>query len=940
MKIVSKKIINEEKKYWDISIPKTHNYVLSNGCVVHNTGVGYSVQKHHIEKLPEIRKPKSGKTRRYLIGDSIEGWADSIKILFKSYFGVKSSIPVFDYSDIRPKGAELVTSGGKAPGPQPLKDCMHNIQSILDNKNDGEKLEPIEVHDIICHIADSVLAGGIRRAALISLFSADDNEMLSAKTGSWWEKNPQRGRANNSAVLLRHRITKEVFLDLWKRIELSNAGEPGIFFTNDKDWGTNPCAEIALRPYGFCNLTEINVSDLETQEEFNQRAKAASFIGTLQAAYVDFHYLRDVWKRTAEKDSLLGVSMTGIGSGSVLKLNMEEAAKVVVEENNRVSELLNIKPAARTTTVKPSGCRPHYSLVTTNDGIYTLDELFVDHNENEQWSDFKNENVKVIQDNTINKITKTFNNGKSKIYGIKLEGQILLESTENHPWFVSKNYDRKKYTDINDFIPTNELKEGDIIEIKLGVYDKEEELELNKINMFQYKMKHNTEIDINQPDKMDNDLAWLIGYLWGNGSFSEHKYRLRFIDQHLYNIKKVKRILKEKFNVIPNIIKLEDRDAYELYINSIQLYHWFASQGIHKYSNGGIDVIPLAIRRSSWKNIVSFIAGFSDADGSIVKKENNKRTVIISQSHKSRFARHLQDVALSVGIHFNHSYNKEGKNHQKNKDIILLSSTSFSLKRAIDVFEQNSEKSKHKHIELTFIHNENGSPNQILGKVKKIEYLREDETYDVEVENDHWFYGGAVKTHNTASLVLGTSSGIHAWHNDYYIRRIRVGKNEPIYTYLSIYHPELLEDEYFRPHDTAVISIPQHAPEGSIMRDESPLNMLERVKRVHSEWIKPGHNSGYNTHNVSATVSLKPEEWKKVGEWMWENRDNYSGLSVLPFSDHTYKQAPFEDCDKQTYDELYKYLKDIDLTKVVELKDNTNLSGEIACSGPTGCEIV
>ena len=176
------------------------------------TGVGYSVQKHHVEKLPEIQKPNSKRTRRFLIADSIEGWADSVKALMRSYFQGGSKIR-FDFSDIRPKGSRLLTSGGKAPGAQPLKECLLKVEGILSEKEDGEQLSTIEVHDIVCHIADAVLAGGIRRAALISLFSADDDEMLAAKTGNWWEKNPQRGRANNSVVLMRHRITKEYFID-------------------------------------------------------------------------------------------------------------------------------------------------------------------------------------------------------------------------------------------------------------------------------------------------------------------------------------------------------------------------------------------------------------------------------------------------------------------------------------------------------------------------------------------------------------------------------------------------------------------------------------------------------------------------------------------------------------------------------------------------------
>jgi len=303
--------------------------------------------------------------------------------------------------------------------------------------------------------------------------------------------------------------------------------------------------EIALRPNQFCNLCEVNASDLESQEDFEERVKAASFIGTLQAGYTDFHYLRDVWKKTTEKEALIGVGMTGIGSGVVLEYDMKKAAKVVKEENERVAGLIGINKSARTTTVKPSG---------------------------------------------------------------------------------------------------------------------------------------------------------------------------------------------------------------------------------------------------------------------------------------------------------------------------------------------------------------------------------------------------------TSSLVLGTSSGIHAWHNDYYVRRIRVGKNESIYMYLYINHPELIEDEFFRPHDTAVISIPQKAPEGSILRTESVFQILERVKKVSQEWVKGGHRSGSNTHNVSATISVKEDEWRTVGDWMWDNKDFYNGLSVLPYSNHTYTQAPFEDCTKEKYEELMKSLNNIDLTKVIELDDNTNLSGEIACSNGQ-CEI-
>lgn len=205
------------------------------------TGVGYSVQKHHIEKLPEIQKPL--KESKFLIGDSIEGWSDAVKQLMKAYFGITKIKPRFDYSDIRHKGTRLITAGGKAPGPEPLRICLTKIESILNEKENGSKLTTFEVHRICCLIADAVLAGGIRRAALISLFSFDDKVMATCKHGNWWERYPELGRANNSVSILRNRVKEEEFKKIWQTVIDSGSGEPGIYFTNDPEYGTNPLIE-------------------------------------------------------------------------------------------------------------------------------------------------------------------------------------------------------------------------------------------------------------------------------------------------------------------------------------------------------------------------------------------------------------------------------------------------------------------------------------------------------------------------------------------------------------------------------------------------------------------------------------------------------------------------------------------------------------------------
>jgi hypothetical protein len=269
--------------------------------------------------------------------------------------------------------------------------------------------------------------------------------MLSCKIGDWYIRNPQRGRANNSAVILRHKITKSKFHHLWERMKASKAGEPGIYFTNDMDWGTNPCAEISLRSNQFCNLTEINMSSVNGQEDFNQRAKAAAFIGTLQGGYTDFHYLRDVWARTTEKDALLGVSMTGIASKGNLLLDYSSATHVVNDENKRVAEIIGINPAARTTSVKPAGCQIPSTKIRTTDGDMSLYDIFKKNgielndklNEYREWYDV-NTDIKVYDDNgNENSITKLFINGTEETVKFTMEDGSIIECTPHHKFMMS-----------------------------------------------------------------------------------------------------------------------------------------------------------------------------------------------------------------------------------------------------------------------------------------------------------------------------------------------------------------------------------------------------------------------------------------------------------------------------------------------------------------------
>lgn len=513
------------------------------------SGIGYSVQFQHITELPPLKQP--GPDRRYIVQDSVIGWADAVDALVKAFF-YGAPYPVFDFSEIRPAGTLLVTSGGRAPGPAKLQQALERVSTVFWEALDFQGiLSPINVHDIACHIAECVVSGGIRRSAMIALFSPDDTDMLNAKVGPWWEHSPQRAMANNSAVLLRGDEQDEVlFNKIFDTLAASGSGEPGFFWTYDRELGTNPCAEISLRDMQFCNLTTINVGDVETQEDLDWRAWSAAVIGTIQATFTDFHYLDPGWKATTERDRLLGVSMTGIASGKVLELDMVRAADKAKQANALISQLLGIAPAARVTTVKPEG---------------------------------------------------------------------------------------------------------------------------------------------------------------------------------------------------------------------------------------------------------------------------------------------------------------------------------------------------------------------------------------------------------TASLVVNASSGIHAWHAPYYIRRMRFYKTEPVAQYLLSKLPYRQEHDpqfVFPLEDLVgddaqiVLSVPLRAPEGALTRnDETALKLLDRVARVTEDWIRPGYRSGANLNNVSTTVSVRPEEWEQVRQWLWRNRHTYSGMAVLPYDGGTYTQAPFQEITEDFYHLLASQFTEIDITEIDETADHTNLAGEAACAG-------
>jgi ribonucleoside-diphosphate reductase alpha chain len=339
------------------------------------SGVGFSVQNHHINQLPPIKQRYAKKSKVFVVPDTIEGWADSFGVLLSSYFEGGGEFPEyegchvsFDFSKIRPKGS-YISGGFKAPGPEGLRDALNKCEDLLDAavKHDREpiQLKSITAYDFTMHMSDAVLSGGVRRSATICLFSKDDQEMMSAKTGSWYVDNPQRGRSNNSVVLLRNDTTYEEWLDIKESVK--ECGEPGFIWTDNLEFCYNPCVEIGMLPtcietgesgFQFCNLTEINGGHCTSREIFLELCKAAAILGTLQAGYSNFKYLSDATRRITEHEALIGVSITGwMNNPDILfdEQNMIDGAEEVKYWNKVVADMININQASRTTCVKPSG---------------------------------------------------------------------------------------------------------------------------------------------------------------------------------------------------------------------------------------------------------------------------------------------------------------------------------------------------------------------------------------------------------------------------------------------------------------------------------------------------------------------------------------------------------------------------------------------------------
>ena len=335
------------------------------------TGVGFSVERENVDKLPVVSDNFNTSDTVIKVGDSKPGWAKALRELIALLYA--GQIPSWDMSGVREAGARLKVMGGRASGPQPLADLFNFTVEIF-KKAKGRRLFPIECHDLMCKIGEIVVVGGVRRSALISLSNLNDDQMAHAKSGMWWESEPQRALANNS-VSYKTKPEMGTFMREWLALYDSKSGERGMFNREAADkqvarngrretghmWGTNPCSEIILRGYQFCNLSEVVVRETDSLENLKDKVRLATILGTLQSTLTDFKYLRNIWKKNTEEERLLGVSLTGIMDHPVLSKNVDskrwlvEMRETAVETNRRIAEEIGIPVSAAITCVKPSG---------------------------------------------------------------------------------------------------------------------------------------------------------------------------------------------------------------------------------------------------------------------------------------------------------------------------------------------------------------------------------------------------------------------------------------------------------------------------------------------------------------------------------------------------------------------------------------------------------
>lgn len=653
------------------------------------------------------------------------------------------------------------------------------------------------------------------------------------------------------------------------------------------------CVEIGLYAYDsngnsgwqFCNLTIANGKKIKNKDIFREASRASAIIGTCQAAYTDFNYLGSVTEEIVRKEALLGCSMTGIMENPDVTLDPSlqmEMAQYILEINEQLASKLNINPCARATCVKPEGCQKGDTLVTTSNGIFKLSELG-----NVNGNTWQPHNINILTEDGYKQSTNFFVNGKKPTKQIKLHSGLTLEGTYNHQYKVLRNGNL-------EWVRVDEIVVGDIIPQKLGGYDNNKYITLNQFDIGNhYKARKS----ICQPKILNEDIAWLIGLYTGDGSNHKPGIRIHGNKTKKDDLYKANLIIKNNFNFDALLQDDKNSNRCTLYFNSREILRWLSINNLLKNKSSEIE-IPLLIRMSPPSVIQSFLDGYFCADGC---KNNSGRSWVTTSKI---MAEQVVSLLFSIGL--------ESRFYD-----MPPTSTSKGNKMRYWIQERkgwNTNKcSKYRHLYELFktCNLLDFSPDFVVSINDS-----ECETYDVEVPENHNYISYGIISHNTSSAVLGTSSGIHPHHSRRYFRRVQANKTENVYAHFNKYNPQACEDSVWSANKTdAVLTFCIEVEKGSRLKnDMDALSLLETVKNTQQNWVEYGTRHSncvkpWLRHSVSNTISVKENEWDDVAQFIYNNRQYFAGVSLLPSSgDKDYPQAPF--CTVFTSNELLKIYGD------------------------------
>lgn len=842
------------------------------------SGVGFSVQKHHVARLPALQRPTKP-LEVYTIPDSIEGWADALGVLIESYFK-GSAFVEFDYHLIREEGTLISSGTGKAPGPNPLRKALEKIRSVFDRclENEQKYLRPIDAYDIVMHASDAVLSGGVRRSATLAMFSVDDMEMATAKTGNWFYDNPQRARSNNSALLIRNKTTPEQFKLLMNSVK--EFGEPGFIWSDSTEGLFNPCVEIQKYAYdekgnsGFqgCNLCEINGKLIKTEEDFEIAARAGAIIGTLQAGYTDFPYLGKVTESIFRKEALLGVSITGMMENPYLIFNPDlqrRMAELIKDVNKEIAEKIGINPAARCTCIKPAGCQKKETMLITDKGILSFEEI--GNTNGEIWQDH---NLTVFDGKANKNSSKFFINGFSKTKKIIMESGVELESTFNHQYKIFRDGELK-------WVRADEISEGDVIPYCVGGYENNTEVLLKSLES---KIHFNSNWTIS-PNTITEELAWLLGIYNGDGSNHYTGIRIHGNINEPDDLIKAGEVVKKLFG-LPYSFSRDYRKGSEnklsLVITSRDLVRWLEINDLKKKKSREI-VIPKLIRSCSSNIIKSYLQGYWCADGC-----THKNGTLTWCTSSKKMSQQIIAVLRAVG------QDCAVRNFPPTK-------SSFGTKMRYWIGERKGRSGQinkspwskqYKVLDDAGLHHL--SPDIVI----KIEDSQCD-TFDIEVPQGNTYLANSYISHNSTSSMLGTSSGIHPHHSRNYFRRVQGNRNEAPLKFFNEVNSQAVEKSVWREGDSVLTFCVEIDEKAMTKKEVGAIQLLEYVKLTQQNWVIAGTRLENCTqpwlrHNVSNTINVKPHEWEDVEKYIYANREYFAGISLLPHSgDLDYPQAPF-----------------------------------------------